>query len=299
MRRAAGGLAAALTLLLAPGAAAAPPCAEVPAKRVLVEGRGTLESVIIDRKGRLYFTDAGNGQLLRMDRRRSEPRVVVDGIDAPGGLTFLEDGSLLVGFGDGIVNGATGTLAPNAGLIRYDPRTGEHSVYAKGLTMANGVVRGPDGAIYASNDLGFGVDRVLNGSVERLWARLFSSNGLVIDTTGRYLFAAQTFQPAAIARIDLANPRSIQTWFLAPLGDIAAGLDGLTRDEHDNLYVAANLGGEVWRVAADASTHCSLAKLAPLGPSDVAFGRGKKRFSRRHLYVTTFQGELIQLKNVR
>jgi hypothetical protein len=31
----------------------------------------------------------------------------------------------------------------------------------------------------------------------------------------------------------------------------------------------------------------------------VAFGRGERGFSRDHLYVTTFQGELIQLKSVR
>jgi sugar lactone lactonase YvrE len=117
--------------------------------------------------------------------------------------------------------------------------------------------------------------------------------------SGRWLYAAQTFHPAAVVRVEIADPSDVETWFRAPLGDIAAGPDGIARDEHDNVYVAANGSGEVWRIAADGSTHCSLASLDPLGPSAVAFGRGSRRFARRHLYVTTFQGELIQLRGVR
>ncbi len=80
----------------APTAHAVSDCPTVPKARVLVEGRGVLESVISDSRGRLYFTDADAGELLRMDRRRSAPEVIVDGIRAPGGLAFLEDGSLYV-----------------------------------------------------------------------------------------------------------------------------------------------------------------------------------------------------------
>ena len=75
-------------------------CQRVPGQRVLVSGRGQLESVIVDDRGHLFFTDADAGELLRMDRRSSEPRVLASGIRAPGGLAFLPDGSLLVGYGD-------------------------------------------------------------------------------------------------------------------------------------------------------------------------------------------------------
>lgn len=293
----------AASLALAPAAAeAAPDCEQMPRQRVLVSGLGTLESIAVDAKGRIYFTDAGNGRLMFLPRRHAKPRIVAEGIEAPGGLAFLPDGSLLVGFGDAIVTGASGAIDPQAGLLRYDPKTGETKPYVEGTTMSNGVVRGPDGAIYASNDVGLGIDRIVDGVVERGWATILSSNGLVIDSTGRYLFAAQTFQPAAIARIELANPSNVETWFAAGLADLAAGPDGLARDAADNLYVAANSGGQVWKVANDggsAGDVCSLATLAPLGPSALTFGRGKQHFKRRHLYVTTFQGELIQLKNVR
>jgi sugar lactone lactonase YvrE len=289
----------------APTAHAVPDCSVAPKARVLVEGRGVLESVISDSRGRLYFTDADAGELLRMDRRHSDPEVVVDGIRAPGGLAFLEDGSLLVGYGDAIATAVTGLENPQAGLIRFDPKTGESSLYTDGFTMANGVAVGPDGAAYGSNDVGVGIDRYLDGAVTRVWAPIASSNGLVIDSAGEYMYAAQTFVPAAISRITLSDPPVVEPWFSAPEADSAAGLDGLTRDGRDRLYVAANGGGAVWRVDADRQA-CALAHMAPLGPSAVAFGgagkprRGEpQRFSRRNLYVTTFQGELIQLKNVR
>jgi sugar lactone lactonase YvrE len=308
--RGAGALVAAATaavLLGAPATAlAVPDCDRQPTQRVLASGFGTLESVIADDHGHLFFTDADAGQLLRMDRRHSEPRVLVDGIRAPGGLSFLPDGSLLVGFGDAIQTAITGEADPQAGLIRVDPKTGENSVYAEGMAMANGVTRAPDGAIYGSADVGTaGIDRVLSGDVTVGWAKVESPNGLVVDTSERWLYAAQTFVPAAISRIEIANPANVEQWFKAPANDITAGLDGMTRDARDNLYVAANGGGAVWRVDAQAQA-CALAQMPPLGPSAVAFGsagrdnRGRPRgFGRRNLYVTTFQGELIQLKNVR
>ena len=297
-------LIASALVLIAPSAAhGVADCGRTPEQRVLVSGLGRLESVITDDRGHLFFTDAERGQLLRMNRRSSQPRVLVDGIRAPGGLAFLPDGSLLVGYGDAAATASRGTENPQAGLIRVDPKTGRNRIYAAGLTMANGVARGPDGAIYASNDFGIGVDRVLDGGVELAWARLPSSNGLAVDSRGRHLYVAQTFVASAIARIDLADPPTVAPWFQAAPADASAGLDGLTLDGHDRLYVAANIGGAVWRIGAERQA-CALAHLPPVGPSAVAFGSapGKQRpagFGRRNLYVTTFQGELIQLKDVR
>ncbi len=307
MRGVATAVAIAAALSVAPPAALAiSDCPVMPQQRELVEGRGTLESVISDDRGRLYFTDADAGELLRMDRRHSEPEVVVDGIRAPGGLAFLEDGSLLVGYGDAIATAVTGLENPQAGLIRFDPRTGKSAPYTDGFTMANGVAVGPDGAVYGSNDVGVGIDRFLDGTVTRAWAPIASSNGLVIALNPTYMYVAQTFVPAAIARVTLSDPPVVEPWFTAPEADSAAGLDGLTRDGRDRLYVAANGAGAIWRIGADRQA-CALAHMPPLGPSAVTFGgapdprRGRKpqRFGRQHLYVTTFQGELIQLKNVR
>ncbi len=293
----------AAALVLPPAAAALDDCPRVPGQRLLVSGRGQLESVISDDRGHLFFTDSDAGELLRMDRRSSEPRVLASGIRAPGGLTFLPDGSLLVGYGDAAATARSDP--PQAGLLRIDPRTGEQRPYAAGLTMSNGVTRGPDGAIYASNDFGPGVDRVLDGQVTLTWATVPSSNGVVVDTTGRWLYVAQTFVPSAISRVEIADPAQVETWYTAPAADAGSILDGLTRDAHDRLYVAANLGGEVWRVQ-EGGPGCVLAHLPPIGPSAVAFGSAEagpggrpQGFGRRNLYVVTFQGDLVQLKDVR
>lgn len=298
-------IAIALGALTAPAVAeAVPDCGRAPVVRVLASGQGQLESVIADDRGRLYFTDLRGGRLLRLGSRAAEPAVLVDGITAPGGLTWMPDGSLLVGYGDSAATASRGTENPQAGLLRVDPKTGAYTLFATGLTMANGVTRGPDGAVYASNDFGIGVDRVLDGQVELAWAQLPSSNGLVVGSDGETLYAAQTFvTPPSIAAISLTDPPTVSTYFTATdPADSVAGLDGLTRDDHDRLYVAANIGGAVWRVGKDRNA-CALAHMAPVGPSSVAFGTatGKRPHGagRRNLYVTTFQGDLLQLKNVR
>jgi sugar lactone lactonase YvrE len=164
-----------------------------------------------------------------------------------------------------------------------------------GLDMSNGITRGRDGAYYASNDFGNGIDRFFAGQVTDNWSPVETPNGLVIDSTGRYLYAAQTFKPASIAQIDLATGASTTYADAAP-ADIAGGPDGLTRDSHDRLYVAANGAGEVWRVNRD-RTICALARGYPT-VSSLTFGGGKRGFASRNLYAVTFTGLVVELANV-
>ncbi len=300
MRGVAGVVALGVWLLVAfaGSAHAAPPCPKQPEARTLVELGSTLESIIAGPDGRLYFTDADAGELLVLPRPGAEPKVLLDGIDAPGGLTFDFDGSLMVGFGNSIPGGTAGNVSPMAGLLRVDIRSGESEVAVEGLAMANGLATGPDGAIYASDDFGTGIDRVVASEVQRSWASVVSSNGLVVDRAGENLYAAQTFQPAAIVKVPIADPASASTYVQAPPGDTSAGPDGMTRDGLDRLYVAANGAGQIWRVNRKREI-CSLAETAPLGPSAVSFGRGRKGpFPRTNLYFVSFQGQLVELEGV-
>jgi sugar lactone lactonase YvrE len=139
-----------------------------------------------------------------------------------------------------------------------------------------------------------------DGVVEHRWADVSSANGLVVDRAKRHVYAAQTFQAAAIAQVDLADPGTAETYYAAPLDDVSAGLDGMVRDRRDRLYVAANGAGQIWKVNRRPEA-CSLASMAafPDGPSDLAFGRGRKGFDRRNLYVVTFAGTVIELAGVR
>jgi sugar lactone lactonase YvrE len=283
-------------------AEAAPACKHPPKVRVLYSGSGVLESIAVDRHGRVFFTDSTNGELLMLREGGRPPKLIADGIEGAGGIVFKRNGDLLVGFGNSIQQASDGEANPEAGLLRIDPDTGKSSVFVDGLQMANGIARGPGGQLFASVDVGMGIDRISGPDhhVELGWASLLSPNGLIADSSGKYLFANQTFTTAAIQRIPIADPAAAEPYFTAAPADISAGFDGLTRDGRDRLYVAANGAGQVWRVSGPNSA-CVLADRDPFpdGPSDLVFGRGRKGPPAGDLLVTTFGGELLQLRAVR
>jgi sugar lactone lactonase YvrE len=291
-----GAVAAVCVALLAlPAAAQAlPDCSPLPQTRTILSGQGQLESIIADARGRIFFTDARGGQLLRIDRPDAAPQVLVTGINGAGGLAWDLDGSLVLGFNGGTQNSVSDGTA--GGLMRVNPDTGASSVITDGMGMANGIVRGPDGAFYASNDFAGGIDRVLGGKVQDDWSKVQTPNGLVIDTTGRYLYAAQTFKPASIAQIDLKDPTKEVPYFEATAPDLQGGPDGMTRDDADRLFLAVNAAGEVWRIDRDRQA-CVLAH-GIINASAVNWGGGGAGFPARNLYVVGFSGVLVELANV-
>jgi len=291
-------LLAAAALGPAAPAVAAPDCpGGEPATRTLLRGQGTLESVIVGGRGRLYFTNEDS--LLRLNRPGGRPKRLTRIAD-PGGLAF-ERHKLIVGYGNNASNGSVGDETGPSGLYRVDPNTGAKRIYATGLSMANGLVRGRDGTFYASNDFGSNIDRIRNRRTERGWAQVESGNGLAIDRNGRYLYVAQTFRPAAVQRVDLRDPSKV-TVYASDTGQPAAGLDGMARDAANRLFVAANGAGEIWRVApGPPARFCALLRgLPPFpdGPSAVAVGSRRGRFPATSLYVVTFGGAVIELRNV-
>ena len=283
-----------LTALVLPAQARAlPDCSPLPEKRTVLSGQGQLESIIADARGRLFYTDLQNGgRLLRIDTPGAEPKVLKTGINGTGGLAWEPDGSLILGYNGGNQNAiADGTAG---GLLRVNPETGESTEIVGGMGMANGIVRGPDGAIYASNDFAGGIDKVVGGKLQDDWSKVQTPNGLVIDTAGRHIYAAQTFKPASIARIDLADPAKEEPYYEAPPGpDLSSGPDGMTRDDRDRLYVAVNATGEVWRIDTDRSA-CRIAS-GITNASAVNWGGGAPGFPTRNLYVVAFSGVLVEL----
>jgi sugar lactone lactonase YvrE len=181
-----------------------------------------------------------------------------------------------------------------SGLMRVDPNTGATQVYATGLGMANGIALGPHNTIYATNDGGFDIDRVKKGRVQHPWASVYSTNGVVVSRDHRYLYVSQTFAPAAIQRISIAEPGQVTPYAVAQGADMSAGLDDMTLDRQGNLYVAANGAGQVWRIDTSGAI-CVLATGLTL-PSAVNFGVGR---NSGNLYVVAFDGHISELANVR
>ena len=284
-------------LLLAAPARAVDDCGDLSEPRTIVSGQGLLESVIGGPDGSLYYTDTDKEALMRLDAPDAEPVVVADGIDKPGGLLVGLDGtSIIVGYGDGFAEGAAGNLVGLAGLLRVDLATGEKTTVATGTSMSNGLARDPAGVVYASDDAGTGIDRVVGDRVQRNWARVVSGNGLAVSGDGRHLFVNQTFQPAAIQRVDITDPSVVEQYAAPGPEDTAAGLDGLTIDQDDRLFAAANAAGEIWRVGKDRRI-CAIARGLSM-PSAVAFGSGGV-FPVTSLYAVTFGGDVVEIPEAR
>jgi sugar lactone lactonase YvrE len=281
-------------LLAAPVASAAPDC---PGGRItprtLASTGDTLEYGIFDRQGRFFYSDQSTGFLMRIDRFGTAPKRLAP-IPGPGAMVFASDGSIIIGTGDSVQNGSTGDQNPMSGLLRVNPDTGEVQTYVTGLGMANGIALGPDGSIYATNDFGFDVDRVQGGKVIHPWASVYSTNGVVVSPDDRYVYVSQTFAPAAIQRISVADPSQVTPFAVAQGGDIFAGLDDMTMDQAGNLYVAANGAGQVWKVDTSGAI-CVLAAGLRF-PSAVNFGVGP---NARNLYVVAFDGNISELANAR
>ena len=268
-------------------AAAVRDCPGAQPPHVIAAGQGSLEAVAVDGGGRVFYSAGTRKAVMRLDAPGQAPVFLAGGITAPGGLVFTEGGALIATEGNTIPNGAIGNLVGQSRLWRIDPDSGARTVFATGLSMGNGLARGHDGAIYASDDAGIPIDRIgPDGDVQRAWASVLSPNGLAVDPSGTWLYAAQTFVPAAIARIRLSDPADVQTYVRPGPLDVAAGLDGMTIDPQGRLYVTANGMGEVWRVGADRSI-CALAR-GLRQPSAVALRDGSA-------IVVGFDGRILQL----
>jgi sugar lactone lactonase YvrE len=256
--------------------------------------QGSLESVIVDARGRLYYTNQTAKELRRLDAPGAAPETIAAGLESPGGLAIDDRGRILLGQGTGIPAGVIGNLAPAAKVLRIDPVTKKVETYAEGLQMSNGLVRAADGTVFASSDVGLGIDRIApDGTVQVRWAGVISANGLAIDRAGRFLYAAQTFQPAAIQRIDLLDASNVVTYATPPPDGIASGPDGMTIDGRDRLVVAANSGGEIWRVDTD-RTVCALG-AGLTTPSAVAYGHSDRGFSSGRLFSVGFDGVVSEI----
>lgn len=283
-----------------PASAAAPPaCKGQISQKTLYEGQGKLESLAIGGGGRLYVsgTDGtGNAAVLRQYAKPGSPaRVVATADPGAGGLAWQRR-QLLWGNGNTTENGKKGDDDPVASLLLVNPAKGTSRPFAQGLGMANGVVRAASGGIFASNDMGMKLDRISpSGQVNHGWASVESANGLTISPNGRFLFASQTLvSPSSIARIEIARPANVTTWFKADVGHV---LDGLTRDKKGNLYAAAWLSGSVWKIDRNRRA-CVLATGIPQ-VSNLAFGMSRKGFSNARLYAVNFAGQIVAISGAR
>ena len=206
-----------------------------------------------------------------------------------------------MGVGNSIAERQVGDQTGPSSLIRINPKTGASRPYASGLSMGNGVDRGPDGSFYASNDFGSNIDRIRNGQTERGWAKVESGNGLQVDSTGKWLYVAQTFRPAAIQRVEIANPQNVTPFAVAPPEDSGGGLrrDGPRRGGQPvrrRQRRRARSGRS--RPRARCACCCAACRRSPTGPSAVTVGVHGSAFPPENLYVVAFNGDVTEIEGV-
>ncbi|MFC7448585.1 SMP-30/gluconolactonase/LRE family protein [Rhodococcus daqingensis] len=288
-------VAAAVALLSAPQAGAAPLCPGAGRAPVLV-GRApgaAIEGAAVDGAGRLYLTDLRSNRVLRIDRPGA-PAVPIATVPGPmgGGLAFAPDGGLLVGYGDARV--LVGDVARPAGIVKVDVGTGAVHPFASGLSAANGLAVTRDGTVYATNDLASLVGRVLpNGVVQPDWAVLPSANGAALSGDDRYLYVSRTFANPGVSRIPLANPAAPESLVDFGGADVFAAPDGLVLDAAGRPIVPTDVSGEILRVDGP-NRYCALAGGLP-GSSVLAVGNGGTGFSAGRLFRAGFDGDIYEI----
>ena len=271
-----------------------PDCANVAVPTPLLSKAGTVESLAFDGQGRLLFTDLIKGTLTVLAKRDGLPAVLASGIKSPGGIALADNpAEVFVGYGNDL-SGLFPT-AGKAGVVKVNLQTGVVSPYAQGLSSANGVVRGSDGTIYASNALSSYLGRVLpDGTVEPRWLKQ-TGNGLALSSDGKTLFLNQSLFPSRVMKVDLAT-NEVSTVATAPAGQRMSFFDGLATSEDGTLFIAVYLTGQVWSVSPQGQM-CVLAKGLSL-PTAIAAGSGKAGFASTSLFVSSHGGSIVELPGV-
>lgn len=272
------------TAAVCPGAGQAP----------VVVGRapGAIEGFTVDARGRAYVTAIGNSTLFRIDAPGA-PAVPIATLPSGGGaLAWAPDGTLLVGTGDD-PRVFVGDALRHAGIVRVDIDTLAVTPFVTGLSAANGMAVARDGTVYATNDFGNLVARILpNGVVQPDWVRFPSANGAVLSADGAWLYVSRTFANQGVSRISTING-SVQS--LADFGgtDLLKFADGLTLDSLGRPVVPANFAGEVIRIDGF-NQFCTLGSGMPQS-SVVSYGRGTTGFAQGRLFRAGFDGNVFEV----
>jgi sugar lactone lactonase YvrE len=257
--------------------------------RALLSGQGWLESVAFDGRGGLLLSAILQNKILRLNRH-GRLTTVLAGVHAPGG-EIVQGRYLYFTTGDTIPPARDGTID------RLDLRTGRHSVWARGLSMPNGLAFLPDGDAVVSRDIETGVPATDITLVPRHsrharvnWARVPDSNGLALDATGRWLYSDRTASARGdIVRISIAHPSTVQV-----IGSLGAGSlpDDMSNGPNGTLYIAGFGDGKVFRFDPAHHTACTLATGLTQPTAVVPAGQG---WPTGDLFVTSASGKLYEL----
>lgn len=254
-----------------------------------------VESIAVDRRGRMFATAYFSGRVYRIDAPGAAPVALTGNIGADGGIVVREDGRLLVGTGNDLAHSLTGDLLPVSKLLEVDPESGAVSVYASGLGGIDGVALAPDGTVYTTTLGGSGIGRVTpDGRVDPAWARVPQPNGIAVSPDGSEVYVVQTTLAPGVYRIPVGDPGHPRRWVSTTGTDALALPDGLTLDGRGRPLIATHAAGQVWRV--EDGTLCAVAADPALRLStQLVYGRGDQGFAAGRLYRAGVDGRIYEV----
>lgn len=283
-------------LAAAPAAMAYPACAPNQAAPVLLGAAGApIEGAVVDRQGHLFVTGLTNGAIYEFDTPGAPAHVVatIPGKGGGGALALDNDGNVLVGSGaDARV--LIGDVTHPGVISRLNLSAGTLTRLYSGFSAADGLAVAHDGTIYATNDFGAQVGRVLpDGTVQRAWTKFNSANGAVLSSDDKYLYVSRTFVNPGVSRIPVDDPTHPQSLLTMTGTNFTAAPDGLTLDSKGRPIVPTDVLGQILRIDAPGSA-CSL--TANLRSSSViVYGKGTSGFAKGHLYRAGFDGKVYEI----
>ncbi|MFF5703715.1 SMP-30/gluconolactonase/LRE family protein [Streptomyces sp. NPDC012794] len=252
-----------------------------------------VESIAVDREGRMFATAYFSGRVYRIDAPGSAPVALTGNIGANGGIVVRDDGQLLVGTGNDLAHSLTGDLFPTSKLLRVDPESGAVSTYASGLGGIDGVALAPDGTVYTTTLGGRNIGRVTpDGRVDPAWARVPQPNGIAVSPDGDEVYVVQTTVAPGLYRIPVGDPARPRLWVSADAAEALALPDGLTLDGRGRPLIATQAAGQIWRVedgrlcAVESGLHLS---------TQITYGRGDQGFSAGRLYRAGVDGRIYEV----
>ncbi|HJT38087.1 MAG TPA: hypothetical protein VJ818_06650 [Actinomycetota bacterium] len=282
-------------------------------------GTDTLENLLFDGSS-LWVSDDSSGTIRRFssDGVEAPASKELTGVSSPGGLAIGPDGLIYAGTGDSFQGALLRT--GEASVVRFsrDAPAATERVYASGFNMANGLVFGPNGDAYVSNDVDAGLIRIprAHPAAWKLLDDVWGSNGLVVTRDGRTMYAAITFdQRSPIERISLPSGAH-STAFQLTAGVLSLkpavytnpdlsrplvglkGLDDMTTDGR-YLYPVANAMGELLRVHPRTGAVCLIASGFPtsssvrIAPESGPFADHDPRTI--DFFVTRFTGQIMRI----
>lgn len=188
-------------------------------------------------------------------------------------------------------------MAPDGGVYEVDA-TGQASLLAEGIDSPNFVALAPDGTALISDDFDTRVFHVAaDGTVSTVIEDVPSPNGIAYSPSGDAFYVASTFSlNGELTRYDVDDaglPIEETAVEILHTGPGSAN-DGIAVDADGNVYVLANLPGEIWRVDG-AATELQKGEIVVDGldsPASIAFGRGDD-FDPCSGYVTELFGTRV------